>query len=110
MPRLGADVYPLALLPEQAQDLRRFVPGAAEPVRHSGVELGRLSPRQDELVLAEEKSHAAGQDVQPLVALVRAEFGLDGRNGDEDLPGLNAAGLRGERNDGPPAGALRLEA
>ena len=41
-----ADVHPLAVPPEEAQDLGRLVAGAAEPVRHPGVELGRPRRRR----------------------------------------------------------------
>ena len=44
---------------------------AAEPVRHAGVELGDLAGAEHEVVVAEDQAHPAGQDVQPLVPLVR---------------------------------------
>ena len=44
--RPGPDVHPLALRAEQAQHLGGLVAGAAEPVRHAGVELGGLARLQ----------------------------------------------------------------
>jgi len=106
---LGADVHTFPLLSEQAQDLGGVVTGAAEPVRYVRVELGDLSGPEDQIMAPEKESHAAGQDVQPLMPFVRTQLRLDLRCGDDDLPSLHAAGLLGERDDGPPPGALRLE-
>jgi aromatic ring hydroxylase-like protein len=51
--RPGPDVHPLALRPEQDQQLGRLRPGAAEPVRDPGVELGGFPRLHDEVVLGE---------------------------------------------------------
>ena len=49
-----------------------LVAGAAEPVRHLGVELGRLSDAEDEILVAEHEAHPTGQDVEPLEPVVGA--------------------------------------
>jgi 2-polyprenyl-6-methoxyphenol hydroxylase-like FAD-dependent oxidoreductase len=51
--RPGPDVHALALRPEQGQQLGGLGPGAAEPVRDAGVELGGLARLHDEVVLGE---------------------------------------------------------
>jgi 2-polyprenyl-6-methoxyphenol hydroxylase-like FAD-dependent oxidoreductase len=51
--RPGPDVHPLALRPEQDQQLGGLRPGAAEPVRDPGVELGGFPRLHDEVVLGE---------------------------------------------------------
>ena len=51
--RPGPDVHALALRPEQDQQLGWLRPGAAEPVRDPGVELGGFARLHDEVVLGE---------------------------------------------------------
>jgi 2-polyprenyl-6-methoxyphenol hydroxylase-like FAD-dependent oxidoreductase len=51
--RPGPDVHPLALRPEQDQQLGGLRPGTAEPVRDPGVELGGFPRLHDEVVLGE---------------------------------------------------------
>jgi 4,5-epoxidase len=51
--RPGPDVHALALRPEQDQQLGGPRPGAAEPVRDPGVELGGFPRLHDEVVLGE---------------------------------------------------------
>jgi len=51
--RPGPDVHPLALRPEQHQQLGGLRPGAAEPVRDPGVELGGFPRLHDEVVVGE---------------------------------------------------------
>jgi 2-polyprenyl-6-methoxyphenol hydroxylase-like FAD-dependent oxidoreductase len=51
--RPGPDVHPLALRPEQDQQLGGLGPRAAEPVRDPRVELGGLPRLHDEVVLGE---------------------------------------------------------
>ena len=53
--------------------------------------------------------HPAGQDVEPLVAVVGARFGVDWFGGDHDLPGLDAARVPGQRQHGAPVDAPGLE-
>ena len=48
------------------------VAGAAEPVRHLGVELGRLADAEDQILVAQHEPHPPGQDVEPLEPVVRA--------------------------------------
>lgn len=48
-----------------------MVAGAGEPVRPSWFELGRLDRSQQKVVVPEDQTHPAGQDVQPLVPLMR---------------------------------------
>jgi hypothetical protein len=66
--RSGVDA--LALWPEQAEDLGRTSGRAAEPVRHSGVELDHLAGPEYEVAVAEDQPEPTGEDVEPLVALV----------------------------------------
>ena len=49
-------------------------PCAAEPVRPGGVELDRLTDTEDEVLLAEDQPHPTGEDVEPLIAVVRAQL------------------------------------
>jgi 2-polyprenyl-6-methoxyphenol hydroxylase-like FAD-dependent oxidoreductase len=51
--RPGPDVHPLTLRPEQDQQLGGLRPGAAEPVRDPGVELGGFPRLHVEVVLGE---------------------------------------------------------
>jgi 4,5-epoxidase len=51
--RPGPDVHPLALRPEQDQQLGGLRPGGAEPVRDARVELGGLARLHDEVVVGE---------------------------------------------------------
>lgn len=53
--KTGPDVHPFPLGAEQAQELDRLPPGPAEPVGHPGVELGRLTRRQHQVVLAQDE-------------------------------------------------------
>ena len=82
-------------------------PGVAEPVRHPGVELGDLARPEHEVVLAEQQAEPAGQDVEPLVALV----GLLARRPRRALSGgkicLNACSPPGRRVSGRNVIAVR---
>jgi hypothetical protein len=78
---------------EQAENFGRPVAGAAEPVRHLGVELGHLSRAQHQIVVPEDELHPAGENVEPLLALMRAWLGVDLRGRDDDLPRLHPVGL-----------------
>ena len=51
--RPGPDVHALTLRPEQDQQLGGLRPGAAEPVRDAGVELGGFPRLHDDVVLGE---------------------------------------------------------
>ncbi len=57
-----ADVHLFALSSEQAQHFDGLVTGAAEPVRHLGVELGHFTGTKDQIVVSQDQSHATGQD------------------------------------------------
>ena len=89
--RRRADVHPLAGAAEDAEHLGRALAGAAEPVRHLGVELGRLADAQDEVLVAEDEPHPAGQHVEPLEPVVRARVRRRLGRRDDDLPRLDAA-------------------
>ena len=86
---------PFPLPAEQAQELHRLLVSSTEPVRRLRVELGGLTGKQDEVMIAEHEPQPPVQDVDPLVALVRLQLGLPpGRPGREDeLVGLDAAGF-----------------
>jgi hypothetical protein len=100
-------VHALALAAEDGQELDGLAVRAAEPVRHPGVELGRLPLRQDQVVLTEDQAEPAVQDVEPLVPLVGFGVGLVGRTGRDDvLERLESAGLPAQRQDGLPAAVL----
>lgn len=74
-------------------------------MRHVGVEHGYLSRAKYQVMVSENKAHAARKDIKPFVAVV----GLQGRLGfgrrDDDLPRMRAPRLPGQRNDGA---ALRV--
>jgi hypothetical protein len=53
--RAGAEVGAFALAAEQDEALGRLVARGAEPVRHAGVELGRLTGGEDQVPLAEDE-------------------------------------------------------
>jgi thioredoxin reductase len=95
-------VHPLTLRTEQAQQLGRIRARAGEPVRDVGVELGGLAGRQDHVVFAENEPQPAGQHVQPLVSLVRAQVGIPGLlvRREDHLVRLETAGPAGQRDVG----------
>src|SRR4051794_18521118 len=68
-PGPGPYVNPGALAVEDGEKLDRAALGAAEPMRHPGVELGRLARLQRQVVRAQDKSEPPADHVQPLVAL-----------------------------------------
>src|SRR6187551_3567263 len=74
--RTRPQVSPLALPAEQTQELDPAVIGGTEPVRHPGIELGRLAGREAQVVLADDRAQGAVKHVQPLVALVRLKLRL----------------------------------
>ena len=59
-----------------------------------GVELGCLADAEDEVLVAEDQPHSAGEHVEPFEAVVCAEHRGRLRRRDHDLPGLNTAGRR----------------
>ena len=75
---------------EDAEDLGRFVAGAAEPVRHLGVELRDLARPEHPVLIAENETEPAGQHVDPFVPVVGARLGVDLARRDHDLPRLHA--------------------
>jgi hypothetical protein len=50
--------------------------GGSEPVRGAGVELRGFSGPEDHVALAEHEAQCAVEDVDPVVALVRAQVGF----------------------------------
>jgi thioredoxin reductase len=91
-----------------AQDLDRIVVRRTEPVRQSRVELGDFAGPHRDVVLAEDQSHLPGQDVQPLVAVVRPKLTLPFRRND-DLPHVHATRLLCQRKDHSAVADARLE-
>ena len=83
------------------------IAGRAEPVRCPRVELGDLAGPHDDVVLAQDQPHLAGEHVQPLVARVGPQpaFAL-GR--DHDLPDRHRARLPGQRVHEPAVAGLGL--
>ena len=88
--------------PGEAQEFDRAWFGIAEPVRQVGVEFGDLAGGLDQILIAEDDAEATAQDVQPVVALVRARAGFAvvtfGRPGLFD--GLQPTGSTREGDDG----------
>ena len=91
-------MHALALGAEEAEDLDGSGAGAPEPVRHAGVELGRLPGVHDQIVMGEHEAQAPAEDVEPLVASVGSRFRGDYRGRDGEFERLQAAGLPGERH------------
>ena len=90
---------PLPLGPEQAEDLDRAGADGAEPVRHPGVELRRLTGREHKLRRSEHHPEPSVEHVQPLISLVGLRIGLAPRPRlDNQLVRLNAAGPPGQRD------------
>src|SRR5215471_10825451 len=94
--RAGPEVDVLALGPEQDQHLGGLRPGAAEPVRGAGVELGGFARLHDEVMLAKPQPQPAGEHVHPLVALVALLIALGLARRDVHLVGADPAGLAGQ--------------
>lgn len=64
-----------------------------------GVELRHFAWREDQILVAEDETEAAVEDVQPVVALVRARVGLAVRSAGKDLfVRLESARFAGEPN------------
>jgi hypothetical protein len=78
-------VHSLAVASMHAQDLDRLIACWAEPVREARIELGNLARPHCDVVLAQNQPHLAGQDVEPLVAVMSAKLALPFRR-DDDLP------------------------
>lgn len=91
----------LALRPEEGEAFHRRGAGIAEPVRQARVELGRLTPAEDEVALAEDQPELAAEDIEPLVALVGLGVRLPLRRArrQDHLEGLQWAGLLAQRDD-----------
>lgn len=71
--RCGAYVHAFTLSPEEAEEFRGAVTGAAKPLRHAGVELRGLARPQHQVLLAQNEPQPPGQNVDPLVAFVDLE-------------------------------------
>jgi hypothetical protein len=56
-------MHPLALLPEDDEQLKGLAADVRDRVRHPGVELGGLTGPQKEILLAESEPQFAGEDV-----------------------------------------------
>jgi len=95
--------------PENAENFGGFIAGTAEPVRHLGIEGGDFTRSEHHFLVAEDKTHVPGQDVDPLVTVMGTWFrgGVAGR--DDDLPGLHTIGLPGQRDHRPALDPPRLE-
>jgi len=74
-----------------------LVTRAAEPVRHVSVKLNDFAGAENPVLVAEDKTHVAGEDVDPFVAVVCPWLGGDLAGRDDDLPGLHGVELAGER-------------
>ena len=102
--RFRPQVGPLALPAEQGEHLNRLVVGRAEPVRDPGVEFGRLTRNQHQVLITQLEPQPAVQDVHPFIALVGLLLGRARSPGrrDDHLVGLYSAGPFGQRNHGHP--------
>ncbi len=69
--RSRADVDPLPLRAEQAEQLDGLAPGAVEPVRYARIKLGGLAGVKQQVVRAKHQPKLAAQDIQPFITLVR---------------------------------------
>ena len=83
------------------------VVGRAEPVRKPGVELGHFTGPHRDVVLAQDQSHLAREDVEPFVALVRAKLGLAALGRNDHLPHVHTTRLLGQREDDAAVAAPR---
>src|SRR4051794_41754695 len=63
-PVVGTNEHAFPGPAEDAQDLGGGVPGTAEPVRELGVELGCFADAKDEVLVAEDEPHSAGEHVE----------------------------------------------
>lgn len=107
---LRADVHPLALAAKDTKYFCLLVPSAPEPMGNAGIELGHLPRPKDQVMVTEHKAHPSRKDIEPLVAFVGLQDGLDLGRRDDDLPGLHAPGLAGQRDDRALVGVSGLEA
>jgi hypothetical protein len=89
------------LFADEAEELDGTGAGGPEPMRRAGVELGDLSCVEDEVVLAEDQAESAVEDVNPVVALMRAQvrFLVVAADGEDELVRLDAAGPAGQGDD-----------
>ena len=71
-------------------------------MRHCGVELHHLPPAEDDVLVADHEADATGEDVEPLVALIRSQLGRTHRRRDDDLPRLGGDRLTRQRDHGAP--------
>jgi hypothetical protein len=94
---------------EDADDFCGLRASAAEPVGDCGVEGSDLTGPEHDVLVSENKSHVARQDVDPLVPVVRPRFGggLAGRN--DDLSCLYSAGLARQGDDCPALDSAGFE-
>jgi len=88
-----------AVASDEAEELDGSGAGGAEPVWGSGVELGDFAGFEDEVLVAEHESEPAGQDVDPVVAFMGAQVGLGAVGSQDELVGLDTAGVAGEWDD-----------
>ncbi len=94
---------------EDAEDLDRLVAGAAEPVRHFGVERGDLARPEHPVLVAEHETQVAGKNVDPFVAVMRPWLWDDLAGRDDDLPRLHPLGLAGQWDHRPALDVTRLK-
>ena len=107
--RCRRDVSSFTGSPEDAEDLGGLGRPCCRTSAGPGVEGRDLAGPEHQVLVAEDEAHVARQDVDPFVAVVCAWLrgGLAGR--DDDLPGLDAIGVPGQRDHGPALDAARLE-
>jgi hypothetical protein len=93
-------VRALALPAKQAEELDWFDVRGAEPVRYPGIELGRLSRRQHQIVFTEHDPKTSVEDIKPFIALVGLRLGFAAGAGGwyDELVRLDAARASGQRN------------
>lgn len=92
---LWSDGHALARACEQAEDLGGLFAGAAEPMRLHGVELRDLPRLDHPVLLADDQTHPAAQNVDPLIPLVDPRVGDGLRLWDHNFPRLHAIGVIG---------------
>src|SRR3954452_8967771 len=75
---------------EDAEDLSWFFAGATEPVRNGGVECRDFSGAEHQVLVCEDETDVAREDIDPFVTVVRPRLRGDLAGRDDDFPGLHA--------------------
>ncbi len=88
-----------ALGAEKTQYFHWPIVDRTEPMWHSGIEFRGLARLHDDVVLAEDQSQSAVENVEPFVTLVNARIRVGANGIDDELVGLHATRAPGEGVD-----------